>query len=110
MNDIEDFESYIESQLDKADFMRKSIAEDKAIENSYNHWNSLNDIEKLEHIDFMTNNHWKWNCECTLDNNGLTKYINLICYKCKFVRNIQKTKPYLLKNYHWVRPESHFII
>lgn len=96
--------------LDRVDLDRKAKAENEAIENSFNHWNSLNDIEKLDHIDFMTNDHRKWNCECTLDNNGLTKYINLICYKCKFVRDIKKTKPNLLKKYRWVRPESHFII
>jgi hypothetical protein len=106
--DIIDKESYWESQLDRADFMRKAIAEDKAIQDNIDHWNSLNDVEKLEHIDFMTGDR-EFNCGCTQDDKGNVRWVNLICYRCAFVNEIRDTKPHLLEKYHWVRPKEHFI-
>ena len=108
MQELSDFESYVKSQLDRADFYRKAIAEDKAIQDTFDHWNSLNDVEKLELIDFMTDNK-EFNCSCTQDDKGNVRWVNLICYRCKFVNEIKETKPHLLEKYHWVRPESHFI-
>lgn len=107
--DIIDKESYWESQLDRADFMRKAIAEDKAIQDSIDHWNSLNDVEKLEHLDFMTGDK-EFNCTCTLNDKGEVAYVNLICYRCSFVRDIKKKNPKLLEKYNWVRPERHFVV
>lgn len=109
MNDIEDFDSYVESQLDRADFYRKSKREDESIENAWISWKSKSDIEKLEYIDFMTTEFMDYNCACTLNDLGETKYPNLICYRCQFVNEIRETKPELLKGYRWVRPESHFV-
>ena len=107
MSDI-DFDSYVESQLDRADFYRKAKREDEDIENAYNSWKSKSDIEKLEYIDFMTTEHMQYNCACTQDDKGNVRWVNLICYRCKFVNEIRETKPELLEGYRWVRPESHF--
>lgn len=109
MNDIEDFDSYVESQLDRADFYRKAKREDEDIENAFISWNSKSDIEKLEYIDFMTTEYMEYNCACTQDDKGNVRWVNLICYRCKFVNEIRETKPHLLKDYRWVRPESHFV-
>jgi len=108
MNDIEDFDSYVESQLDRADFMRKSIAEDKIIERQAEMWNGLSTIEKLDYIDRMRSEFRKYNCECGLDDNGIPKY-KYICYQCSFVREVKKENPELLEFYNWVRPESQFV-
>ena len=61
MNDIEDFDSYVESQLDRADFMRKSIAEDEIIERQAEMWNGLSAIEKLDYIDRTRSEFKKYN-------------------------------------------------
>lgn len=109
MHELNDMESWVESQLDRADFYRKAKREDEAIENAWISWNSKSDIEKLEYIDFMTTEHMQYNCGCGLDDKGNLRYVNLICYRCKFVNEIRETKPHLLEKYRWVRPKSHFI-
>jgi hypothetical protein len=108
MSDI-DFESYVESQIDRADFMRKSLREDETIERQAEMWNGLSTVEKLEYIDRTRSEFRKYNCECGLDDSGTPKY-KLICYQCSFVRKVKKENPELLEKYSWVRPESDFLV